>query len=53
MSLVVGIKKGTNPQVIHYRLEVTAIGRRQELKGKTIGYRRYKVEERLIEGCRW
>jgi hypothetical protein len=49
---VVGIKKGTNQQVIPYKLEGTTIGIKQELKGKTIGYRRYIIEERLIEGCR-
>jgi hypothetical protein len=48
-----GIKEGTNQQVIPYMLEGTAIGRRQKLRGKTICYRRYKVEERLIKGCRW
>jgi hypothetical protein len=49
----VGIKKGTNQHIIHYRLEGIAVGRRQELKGKTIGYRRLKVEEGFIKGCRW
>jgi len=29
------------------------VSNRHEFKGKTIGYRRYKIEEELFEGCRW
>jgi hypothetical protein len=49
----VGINEGTNQQVIPYMLDGIAIGKRQKLRGKTIGHRRYKVEKRFIKGCRW
>ncbi len=51
--MVVGIKKNTNQQIIHYRLEGTTEGRMQKFRGKTIGYKRYKIEEGLIEGYMW
>jgi hypothetical protein len=31
-------------------LEGIVVGRRQELKGKTIGCKRYRVEEGLLKG---
>jgi hypothetical protein len=35
------------------RLEGIVVGNRQEFRGKTIGCKRYKTKEGLLEGCRW
>jgi hypothetical protein len=46
----VGIKEGIDQQVTPYRLEGIAIGKRRELRRKTFGCKRYKVEEGLFKG---
>jgi hypothetical protein len=46
----VGIKKGEDQQVTPYRLEDILVSRRQKLKGKTSGCRRYKEKEGFFKG---
>jgi hypothetical protein len=50
---VVRIIRGTNDQITPYRLEGTIVGSKEELKKKTIGYKRYRVREGLFEGYMW
>jgi hypothetical protein len=49
----VGIKGGIDLYVIPCKVKGNVLGNKHELRGKTTGCKRYKVEEGLFKGCKW